>query len=146
MFAIKYLYTRHLIYIYIYLVICNKYADFMINVKTYCNSILLEYMHDNWCRCSLCVSKLTITDSDNGLSPDQRQAIIWTNVGMLLIGPPGTNVSEHLMKSYTFPFKKMHLKMSSGEWWSNCPSLNVLTLLLLKLLSWCHDLLCFHSS
>ena len=32
-------------------------------------------------------SKLTITGSDNGLSPGRRQAIIWTNDGILLIGP-----------------------------------------------------------
>ena len=31
------------------------------------------------------VSKLNITDSDNGLLPGQRQAIIWTNVGILSI-------------------------------------------------------------
>ena len=30
---------------------------------------------------------LTIIGSDNGLSPGQRQAIIWTNAGILLIGP-----------------------------------------------------------
>ena len=35
----------------------------------------------------ICVSKLTIIGSDNGLSPDRRQAIIWTNAGLLLIGP-----------------------------------------------------------
>ena len=29
----------------------------------------------------ICVSKLTIIGSDNGLSPGQRQAIIWTNDG-----------------------------------------------------------------
>ena len=32
--------------------------------------------------------------SDNGLSPDRRQVIIWTNAGILLIGPLGTNFSE----------------------------------------------------
>ena len=32
-----------------------------------------------------CVGNLTITDSDNGLSPDRRQAIIWTNAVILLI-------------------------------------------------------------
>ena len=31
----------------------------------------------------ICVSKLVIIGSDNGLSPDQRQAIIWTNDGKL---------------------------------------------------------------
>ena len=32
----------------------------------------------------ICVGKLTIIGSDNGLSPDQRQTIIWTNAGILL--------------------------------------------------------------
>ena len=31
-----------------------------------------------------------IIGSDNGLSPVRRQAIIWTNAGILLIGPLGT--------------------------------------------------------
>ena len=31
---------------------------------------------------------------DNGLSPILRQAIIWTNAGLLSIGPLGTNFSE----------------------------------------------------
>ena len=39
----------------------------------------------------ICVGKLTIIASDNGLSPGRRQAIIWTNAGILLIGPLGTN-------------------------------------------------------
>ena len=42
----------------------------------------------------ICVSKLTIIGSDNGLSPGQREAIIWTNDGILLIRPLGTNFSE----------------------------------------------------
>ena len=42
----------------------------------------------------ICVSKQTIIGSDNGLSPDRRQAIIWTNAGILLIGPTGSNFSE----------------------------------------------------
>ena len=29
----------------------------------------------------ICVDKLTIIGSDNGLSPGRRQAIIWTNAG-----------------------------------------------------------------
>ena len=39
----------------------------------------------------ICVGNLTIIDSDNGLSPGRPQAIIWTNVGILLIGPLRTN-------------------------------------------------------
>ena len=63
----------------------------------------------------ICVSKLTIIGSDNGLSPGRRQAIIWANAGIFLIGPLGTNFSEILIEFHTFSFKKMHLKMSSGN-------------------------------
>ena len=64
----------------------------------------------------ICVGKLTIIGSDNGLSPGRRQAIIWTIVGILLIGPLGTNFSEILIGIQNFSFKKMHLKMSSAKW------------------------------
>ena len=74
------------------------------------------------------VSKRTIIGSDNGLSPDRRQAIIWTNAGMLLIGPSATTLfSENLIQIDTFSFTKMHLKMLSGKWWPCCLGLNVLT-------------------
>ena len=33
----------------------------------------------------ICVNKITIIGSDNGLAPCQHQAIIWTNTGILLI-------------------------------------------------------------
>ena len=35
----------------------------------------------------ICAIKIIIIVSDDGLSPDRRQTIIWTNVGILLIGP-----------------------------------------------------------
>ena len=35
----------------------------------------------------ICISKLTIIGSDNDLSAGRRQAIIWTNAGIWLIGP-----------------------------------------------------------
>ena len=54
----------------------------------------------------ICISKLTIVGSDNGLSPGRRQAIIWTNNGILLIGPLGTHFSEILIEIYTYSFKK----------------------------------------
>ena len=63
----------------------------------------------------ICVSKLTIIGSDNGLSPGRRQAIIWTNAGILLIWPLGTNFSEILIEIQTFSLKKMRLKMSSAK-------------------------------
>ena len=46
----------------------------------------------------ICVNELTIIGSDNGLSPCRRQAIIWTNARILLIGPLGTNLSEILIE------------------------------------------------
>ena len=58
----------------------------------------------------ICVGKLTIIGSDNGLSPWRRQAIIWTNVGILLIRPLGTNFSEILIGIQMFSFKEMYLK------------------------------------
>ena len=39
----------------------------------------------------ICIGKLTITD--------RRQAIIWTNDGILFIGPLGTNFSETLIEN-----------------------------------------------
>ena len=72
------------------------------------------------------VSKLTIIDSDNGLSPDRRQTIIWTNTGILLIGILGTNFSETLSEIQTFSFKKTYLKMSSGKWRPFCLGFDVL--------------------
>ena len=74
----------------------------------------------------ICVSKLTIIGSDNGLSPGRHQAIIWINARILLIEPLGTNFSEILIEIKTFSFKKMHLKMSSGKWQPSCLGLNVL--------------------
>ena len=48
----------------------------------------------------ICVSILTTICSDNVLSPEQHQAIIWTNAGILLIGPLGTNFSEILIEIF----------------------------------------------
>ena len=81
----------------------------------------------------ICVGKLTIIGSDNGLSPGRRQAIIWTNAGILLIGPLGTKFSEILIKIYTFSFKKINLKVSSGKWRPSCLGLNELIRLYLQL-------------
>ena len=74
----------------------------------------------------ICVCKLTIIGSDNGLSPGRHLAIIWTNVGILLMGHAGTNYSEISIKIHIFSFMKMQLKMSSGNWQPTCLGLNVL--------------------
>ena len=55
----------------------------------------------------ICVSKLAIIGSDDGLSPGRRQAVIWTNSRILLIGPQGTNFNEILIEVHTFPLKKI---------------------------------------
>ena len=98
--------------------------DVLLRVCYYCFTILST---THWGRAThICVSKLTIIGSDNGLSPGRRQSITWTNDGILLIRPIGTNFSEILSKIRTFPFKKMHLKTSSATWRPFCPALNVL--------------------
>ena len=73
----------------------------------------------------ICVSKLTIIGSDNGLGPGRHQAIIWPNAGILLTGPLGTNFGEILIEILTFQFKKMHLKWSA-KWRPFCLGLSVL--------------------
>ena len=59
----------------------------------------------------ICISKLAIIGSDNGLSPGRRQALIWTNARILLIGPlRKKKCSEILIKTYIFSLKKSILK------------------------------------
>ena len=70
-----------------------------------------------------CVGELTNIVSDYRLSPGRRQAIIWTNGGILLIGILVTNFCE--IEIDTFSFKKMHLIMSA-KWRPFCLGLNVL--------------------
>ena len=74
----------------------------------------------------ICVGKLIIIGSDNGLSPDRRQAIIWTNTGLLSIRPLRTCFSENLIKMQQFSLKKMHMKMSSTKWRLSCLGINLL--------------------
>ena len=54
----------------------------------------------------ICIGKLIIIGSDNGLSPDRRQAIIWTNAGLLSIGPLRTHFSDNLFKFKNFHWRK----------------------------------------
>ena len=83
----------------------------------------------------ICASNLTIIGSDNGLSSGQHQAMIWTNAGILLIGPLRTN-SEILIKIQTFSFNKKHLKVSSVQWQPFCFDFNEL-MHFLELVSQC---------
>ena len=69
-------------HVYFFIILPKLVSDFLIH----------------WGRVThICVGKLTIIGSDNGLSPGRRQAIIWTSGGVLLIGPLGTNFSEILI-------------------------------------------------
>ena len=62
-----------------------------------------------------CVNKLAIIGSGKGLSPDRRQAIIWTNDWLVIIHL-GTNFKEILIEIHAFSFEKIYLKMSSEKW------------------------------
>ena len=103
------------------------FDDIIINIST-CSSKKIRLTHCDRVT-HICINKLTIIGSNNDLSPGRRQAIIRTNAGILLMGPKETNFSEILIEIYTFSFKKMHLKMSSGKWRPFCLSLNVSRLL-----------------
>ena len=53
--------------------------------------------------------KYAIIASDNGLLHGRRQAIFWSNAGMLFTGPLGTNFSEISIKIHTFSFKERNV-------------------------------------
>ena len=63
-----------------------------------CHDVIMQKRSQGGRVTYICVSKLAIIGSDNGLSPDRRQAIIGTKAGILLIGPLGTNFSEILIE------------------------------------------------
>ena len=62
---------------------CNQYWSCSLRTLTHWGRITHIYANN-----------VTIIGSDNGMSPDRRQAIIWTNAGILLIWPLVTNFSE----------------------------------------------------
>ena len=75
----------------------------------------------------ICASELTIIGSDNGLSPVRRQAIIWTNAGILSIRILGTTVSEILGEIHTFALEEMYLNVYSAKWRQFCLGLTMLS-------------------
>ena len=133
--------------LYITYWLLGNVAVIRITAKMWCHDKIRTLYHQHslgWSRClffafvkfavlthwgrvtHICVSKLTIIGPHNGLSPDRRQAIIWTNAGILLIGPLGTNFSEILIEILTFSFEKSSLKVSSAKRRPFCLGLNVL--------------------
>ena len=101
------------------------YAEDLVSNAFTC--VITCLIHWGWVT-HICDIKLTTIGSDYGLSPGWRQAIIWTNAGILLIWTSGTNFGEILSEIHAFSLKKMHLKMSSMKWHSSCLGLNVLIL------------------
>ena len=106
------------------------------SVTNHCHHWLTLWQHEAITSCSInfwgrmthiCVRKIIIIGSDNGLSPGQRQAIIWTNAGILLIRPLGINFNEILLGINTFSFNKRHVQMSSAKWRAFCLGLNELS-------------------
>ena len=75
-------YSRHIarsIFTRIFLIGTHNLPPFSLSTSSF-----LVLTH--WGRVThICVSELTIIGSDNDLSPGRRQAIIWTNGGILLI-------------------------------------------------------------
>ena len=95
-----------------------RFAVNFILLADYIVTIHILFTLTHWGRVThICVSKLCIIGSDNGLSPNRCQAIIWTNAGMLLIRTLATNVSEIMSKIHTFSFKKINLKILPAKWW-----------------------------
>ena len=129
-------------WVHIYLVIVFELSHFTVPLEYLHNRLQWNPTLEDWVvaksdhiHCSwltywgrathICVSKLTIIASDNGLSPNRRQAI-WNNAGILSIGLSWTNFSEILIAILTFSFNKMRFKVSSAKWRPFCLGLNVL--------------------
>ena len=93
---------------YAYVIVSSYFNPIYLWVDSLNQNLLLTLQFclalTHWGRVThICVSKLIIIASDNGLSPGQRQAIIWTNAGTSLINYLGTNFSENIDRnSYIF--------------------------------------------
>ena len=70
----------------------------------------------------ICVIKLTIIGSDNGLSPSHYLNQCWNIVNWTL----SNKLQWNFNRNSNIFFKKMCLKVSSVKWWPFCIVLNVL--------------------
>ena len=77
-----------------HVVVCSYYLDWVCEQKSV--SVHIKYTSlTHWGRLThICIGKLTIIGSDDGLSPGLCQAVMWTNAGILLIRTSGTNFSD----------------------------------------------------
>ena len=75
---------------------------------------MIPHCQNSSLRPHICINKLAIIGSDNGLSPGQCQAIFWASAGILLIRPLGTNFN---WKSCIFirknPFENVVWRMAT---------------------------------
>ena len=96
------IYTSFTFCVCIWWGVCRFYPYHLMLLPWHClHAFWMGLTH--WGRVThICASDLTIIGSDNGLSPGRRQAIIWTNAGILLIGPLGTNFSESVIDIHIF--------------------------------------------
>ena len=75
------------------------------NVRVLCFFLLCSPNHSGQVM-HICISRLTSIGSGNGSSPVQRQAITWTNVGLLSVGILGTSFGEIWIGILSFTFNK----------------------------------------
>ena len=94
----------------------DPYCKYIMHMSLFINNHTFVFIHNfltltYWGQVThVCVGKLTIICSDNGLLSGRRQA------GILLIEPLGTIFSEILIGIQIFSLNKMRLKMSSAKW------------------------------
>ena len=90
MFITRYTVGKPQIWSWNYSVIENRKYIMTRSSGHLCNKMLIHCGRAT----HICVSKLTIIGPNNGLSPGRRQAIIWTNAGILSSRSWGTHLSE----------------------------------------------------
>ena len=69
----------------------NKALLWLISSPRFYNVLVSNLWFSNKIVTYICICKLTIIGPDNSLSPGRRQAIIWTNAGIVLSRILGTN-------------------------------------------------------
>ena len=95
------------------------FSDSILGYDMWYHNMMLLLTQWGWVM-NICISKLTISGSDNGLSPGRGQAIIWKNAGILLIG----NKLHWNLNSYIFikenAFENVVSKMAAILSWLPC--------------------------
>ena len=99
---------------------------FIIDVSNFTMKCMFQLIEAEW---RIHVSEnYTIIGSDKSLSPARRQAIIWTNDGILLIRPLSTHFSYFLSKLKHFHWQICIWKCRLPKWRPFCPGFNVLNM------------------